>query len=91
MQKSFDCTDIPLSPADIDRIIQMAWEDRTPFDAIQDQFGLTPGEVNKRMPAKMQSSPFRLWRVRTSGRKTKHVALRAVEVNRFRCPDQKGS
>ena len=82
---------LPLSPADIDRIIQMAWEDRTAFDAIQTQFGLTPGDVIKLMRAEMKPSSFRLWRARTTGRKTKHMALRAVEVNRFRCPDQKGS
>jgi uncharacterized protein (TIGR03643 family) len=73
-----------LTPADIDRIIQMAWEDRTAF-------GLTPGEVIKLMRAEMKPSSFRMWRARTTGRKTKHVALRAFEVGRFRCPDQKGS
>ena len=82
---------MPLTPADIDRIIQMAWEDRTAFDSIQVQFGLTPGEVIKLMRAQMKPSSFRLWRARTTGRKTKHLALRDVAVNRFRCPDQKGS
>jgi uncharacterized protein (TIGR03643 family) len=82
---------MPLTPADIDRIIQMAWEDRTAFDSIQTQFGLTPGEVIKLMRAEMKPSSFRLWRARTTGRKTKHAALRSAEVNRFRCPDQKGS
>ena len=80
-----------LKPAEIDRIIQMAWEDRTAFDAIQTQFGLTPGDVIKLMRAEMKPSSFRLWRERTAGRKTKHVALRDSRVNRFRCPDQKGS
>ena len=78
-----------LTPADIDRIIQMAWEDRTSFDAIQAQFGLTSGEVIKLMRAEMKPSTFRLWRARTTGRKTKHVALRGFEFGRFRCPDQK--
>ncbi len=82
---------MPLTPADIDRIIQMAWEDRTSFDVIQTQFGLTPGEVIKLMRSEMKPSSFRLWRARTTGRKTKHVALRDFEVGRFRCPDQKGS
>ena len=82
---------MPLTTADVDRIIQMAWEDRTAFDSIQAQFGLTPGEVIKLMRAVMKPSSFRLWRARTTGRKTKHEALRQVEVNRFRCPDQKGS
>lgn len=91
MIKSFECKTMPLTTADVDRIIQMAWEDRTAFDAIQAQFGLTPGDVIKLMRAEMKPSSFRLWRARTTGRKTKHVALREVEVNRFRCPDQKGS
>jgi uncharacterized protein (TIGR03643 family) len=91
MIKSFEFKTMPLTPADIDRIIQMAWEDRTAFDSIQTQFGLTPGEVIKLMRAEMKPSSFRLWRARTAGRKTKHAALRAPEVNRFRCPDQKGS
>lgn len=82
---------MPLTSADIDRIIQMAWEDRTSFDVIQTQFGLTPGEVIKLMRSEMKPSSFRLWRARTTGRKTKHVALRDFEVGRFRCPDQKGS
>lgn len=80
-----------LTTADIDRIIQMAWEDRTAFDAIQAQFGLTPGEVIKLMRAELKPSSFRLWRARTTGRKTKHVALRDFDLGRFRCPDQKGS
>ena len=69
----------------------MAWEDRTAFDSIQTKFGLTPGDVIKLMRAEMKPSSFRLWRDRTTGRKTKHIALQAAEVNRFRCPDQKGS
>ena len=76
---------------DLDRIIQMAWEDRTAFDAIQLQFGLTPGEVIKIMRDELKPSSFRLWRARTAGRKTKHQALRDPNVNRFRCPDQKNS
>lgn len=77
------------SLSDIDRIIQMAWEDRTSFDAIRTQFGLTPGEVIAVMRRELKPSSFRLWRARTSGRKTKHVALRGFEVGRFRCPSQK--
>ena len=78
-----------LTPSDIDRIIQMAWEDRTAFDAIRAQFGLTPGEVIKLMRAEMKPSSFRMWRERTTGRKTKHVALRGSVFGRFRCPTQK--
>ncbi|MEI8212562.1 MAG: TIGR03643 family protein [Planctomycetota bacterium] len=78
-----------ISASEIDRIIQMAWEDRTSFDAIRNQFGLTPGQVIALMRSQLKPSSFRLWRARTVGRKTKHVALRGFEVGRFRCPDQK--
>ncbi|MEI7699351.1 MAG: TIGR03643 family protein [Planctomycetia bacterium] len=78
-----------LTVADIDRIIQMAWEDRTSFDAIRGQFGLTPGEVIKLMRQEMHPSSFRLWRARTAGRKTKHVSKRGFDIGRFRCPTQK--
>lgn len=78
-----------LSVAEIGRIVQMAWEDRTSFDAIEAQFGLTPGEVIALMRRELKPSSFRLWRQRTTGRKTKHVALRGFAVGRFRCPNQK--
>lgn len=80
-----------LSKSEIDRVIQMAWEDRTSFDAILKQFGITPGEVIHLMRRELSPSSFRLWRVRTAGRKTKHVAKRGFEFGRFRCPSQKGS
>ena len=76
---------------EVDRIIQMAWEDRTAFDSIKRQFGLTPGQVIKLMRDQLKQSSFRLWRARTSGRKTKHLALRNPEISRFCCPDQKNS
>ena len=57
----------------LDRIIQMAWEDRTTFDAIREQFGLEPGEVIKLMRSNLKPSSFKLWRQRTVGRKTKHL------------------
>lgn len=80
-----------LSGAEIDRVIQMAWEDRTSFDAIRNQFALPPGDVIKLMRRELSPSSFRLWRTRTAGRKTKHVAQRGFEVGRFRCRSQKGS
>ncbi|MFN7627276.1 MAG: TIGR03643 family protein [Pirellula sp.] len=85
--------DSNLKPAsmELDRIIQMAWEDRTSFDAIREQFGLTPGQVIALMRRELKPASFRLWRARTAGRKTKHVALRGFQYGRFRCPDQKGS
>jgi uncharacterized protein (TIGR03643 family) len=79
-----------LAKSEIDRVIQMAWEDRTSFDAIRRQFGLTPGQVIHLMRRELNASSFRLWRARTAGRKTKHVAKRGFEVGRFRCPSQKG-
>ena len=80
-----------LSKSEIDRVIEMAWEDRTSFDAIESQFGLTPGEVIALMRLELKPSSFRLWRERTTGRKTKHVSLRGFKVGRFRCPSQKSS
>ena len=82
---------MPLTDNEVDRIIQMAWEDLTAFDAIRAQFGLTPGEVIKLMRDELKFSSFRLWRSRTTGRKTKHLALRSINVVRFRCPNQKNS
>ncbi len=79
-----------LNAAQTDRIIQMAWEDRTTFDAIREQFGLEPGEVIKLMRSKLKPNSFRLWRERTVGRKTKHLCKRGFTVGRFRCPNQRG-
>ena len=63
-----------LQPISIDRIIEMAWEDRTSFEAIQYQFGLSEKDVIALMRKEMKSSSFRMWRKRVSGRKTKHAA-----------------
>ncbi|MEP7232906.1 MAG: TIGR03643 family protein [Ginsengibacter sp.] len=78
-----------LSVADIDRIIEMAWEDRTSFEAIEMQFGLKQQGVIKLMRKEMKASSFKLWRERTKGRSTKHEALRSDEVDRFKCSRQK--
>ncbi len=78
-----------LSVADIDRIIEMAWEDRTTFEAIEMQFGLKQQGVIKLMRKEMKASSFKLWRERTKGRSTKHEALRSDEVDRFKCSRQK--
>ena len=80
-----------LSVDDVSRIIQMAWEDRTSFDAIERQFGLTPNQVIQLMRREMQPSSFKMWRERTVGRATKHESKRGFSFGRFRCPDQKGS
>ena len=63
-----------LQSSTIDRIIEMAWEDRTSFEAIQYQFGLSEKDVIALMRTEMKSSSFRMWRKRVSGRKTKHAA-----------------
>jgi len=70
------------------RIVEMAWEDRTPFEAIEQQFGLSESEVIKVMRASLKLKSFKLWRKRVSGRSTKHVKLRSVDVTRGYCPTQ---
>lgn len=72
-----------------DRIIEMAWEDRTPFDAILDQFGLREQEVITLMRKEMKPSSFRMWRERVQGRKTKHRQQRGQGVERFKCSRQR--
>ena len=81
---------IDLRPEQIDRIIEMAWEDRTPFDAIQMQFGLKEEQVIRLMRREMKSSSFKMWRARVQGRKTKHLKQRGTEVDRFKCSRQRG-
>lgn len=77
-----------MNSADASRIIEMAWEDRTPFEAIQHLYGLTEPEVIKFMRTHLKSGSFKLWRARVTGRQTKHLALRSSEVNRGYCPTQ---
>ena len=71
-----------LTEEDVSRIIEMAWEDRTAFEAIELQFGLNQDGVIKLMRANLKLSSFKLWRERTHGQKTKHEALRSKEVKR---------
>lgn len=78
-----------LSVEDIDRIVEMAWEDRTPFDVIETQFGLKEKDVIKLMRKEMKPSSFRMWRKRMNERTTKHTALRSKDAKRFRSPMQK--
>ena len=80
-----------LTPEDIDRIIGMAWEDRTPFEAIEFQFGLKEKEVIELMRTHMKATSFRMWRKRMAGRTTKHAELRGEDVDRFRCTRQRAS
>ena len=77
------------SEREIDRIIEMAWEDRTPFDAIESQFGVAEKDVIKIMRKNMKASSFRMWRERVQGRATKHRKLRKEDVNTFKSSRQK--
>lgn len=78
-----------LNERDIDRVVEMAWEDRTPFDAIEAQFGLTEQEVIAVMRRQMKPSSWRMWRARVQGRNTKHQALSAVDDARFKANRQR--
>ena len=74
---------------EIDRIIEMAWEDRTPFEAIFNQFDINEKELIAIMRNNLKKSSFKLWRERVSGRKTKHSKLRDNSVDRFKCKLQR--
>lgn len=76
-------------PDRTDRIIEMAWEDRTPFEAIAYQFGLSEAEVIRLMRSELKAGSFRRWRRRVQGRATKHLKLRPAAVRRFACSRQR--
>lgn len=71
----------------LNRIIEMAWEDRTPFEAIEFQFGLKENDVRKLMRSELKESSFKMWRKRVKGRKTKHT--KTSEAKRFKSQNQK--
>ena len=73
-----------LTDADISRVVEMAWEDRTTFEAIEVQFGLNESAVIALMRLQMKPSSFKMWRKRMAGGVTKHAALRNVEGLRHR-------
>lgn len=73
-----------LSAENIDRIIEMAWEDRTPFDAIRAQFGITESEVKRIMHAQLLPRSYAKWRERVEACKTKHAKTRSEEISRFK-------
>jgi uncharacterized protein (TIGR03643 family) len=75
--------------AEIDRIIGMAWEDRTTFDVIEAQFAINESEVIKIMRKNMKRSSFKMWRERVHGRKTKHRALAESKQDRFVSKNQR--
>ncbi len=75
---------------DVDRIIEMAWEDRTPFEAITIQFGLSEADTIKLMRTELKRSSFNLWRKRVnSGVSQKHSMKRNTDIKRFKCSRQK--
>ena len=76
------------SEPDLSRIIEMAWEDRSSFEAIKKNFGLTEAQVIAIMRRTLKRSSFKLWRERVTGRVTKHAALRSPLVTRAYCPTQ---
>ncbi len=73
----------------LDRIIEMAWKDRTPFEAITFQFGLSEQETIELMRREMKRSSFNMWRKRVQGRATKHAKLRTSGIDRFKCKLQR--
>ncbi|MCX8210996.1 MAG: hypothetical protein ACI92C_000213 [Neolewinella sp.] len=78
-----------LTPEETDRVIAMAWEDRTTFEAIEFQFGLSEADVIKLMKKELKLNSWKRWRARVQGRKTKHQKLRVEGVNRFKSKAQK--
>ena len=75
---------------DIDRIIEMAWEDRTPFEAITIQFGLSESDTIKLMRSELKRNSFNLWRKRVNGGVSqKHLKKRSADIKRFKCSLQK--
>jgi uncharacterized protein (TIGR03643 family) len=74
-----------------DRIIEMAWEDRTPFEAIEFQFGLKEKDVIVFMRSNSKASSFKMWRKRMTSRSTKHESLQQDDVLRFKCARQRST
>lgn len=78
-----------LTDEEIDRIIEMAWEDRTPFDAIYHQFRLKEADVKKLMKKELKFSSYKHWRERVENCQTKHAKKRVEEISRFKCKLQR--
>lgn len=79
---------ISLTKSDVNRIIEMAWEDRTTFDSIKYQFGLKEQDVKELMRKSLKPSSYKLWRKRVYGRKTKHLSKRNFIIGRHKSYDQ---
>lgn len=84
IQEKYNLTD-----EDVDRIVEMGWEDRTTFDAIEFQFGVPEKDVIKLMRQEMKIKSWRMWRKRVQGRSTKHAAKRFFSEGRHKCSRQR--
>ena len=84
IQKKYELTD-----EDVSRIVEMAWEDRTTFDAIEQQFGVSEKDVIKLMRQEMKLKSWKMWRKRVQGRATKHLAKRGFPEGRHKCSRQR--
>lgn len=82
------CRPEDFSAADLSRIIEMAWEDRTPFEAIEALYGLNEPRLRQLMRRTLSKSAFKRWRARVQGRLTKHLQLRHPDIHRAYCPSQ---
>ncbi len=79
---------LTLSEGDLSRLIEMAWEDRTPFEAILKNFHIDESSLMRIMQENLKSSSYRLWRKRVKEKSVKHIKLRSPEINRAYCPTQ---
>ena len=79
---------IKFSKTDIERIIEMAWEDRTSFDAIENQFSIKEDQVKEIMRSNLKRKSYKLWRKRVKGRVTKHLKKRSFKVGRHKSSNQ---
>lgn len=89
MKKAMKKDNDTVLETDISRVIEMAWEDRTPFEAIEASYGLNEKAVIDLMRNVLKRNSFRLWRQRVTARKTKHEKLRGFKVGVHRCYTQK--
>ena len=78
-----------MKASDISRIIEMAWEDRTPFDAIEGAYGLNEKEVKSLMKSQLKLSSYKIWRKRVNGRRTKHITRRNFVFGRHKSPNKR--
>ena len=79
---------LTLSEGDLSRLIEMAWEDRTPFEAILKNFHIDESSLMRIMQENLKPSSYRLWRKRVKEKSVKHIKLRSPEINRAYCPTQ---